>query len=726
MPKKSRALQCGAEEGSKLSPLNLSTLPPVFVLASHLSIDEQREAEQVLSEARALVTYDISEARLILGNIFQPKRAKLELQWKGIEFEENSTSDWGMVTEPAEIALQRKLGSKRRRLTQNLPKKAAKLEPTLTSTDSESEDQAAASATPLSQLSISEDTERSSTCQTSEEVGAHTNVHAFFSSSKYNVIVAKLDWLHSCVREKEVLPLQAYVVFKAKLIQREDKKKSAGPQLGNPTIDSAEKDVEVHKRPADHFAKSANILARAQTDARPTIARMRRRDHIKELADDDIVGKSFSSSTQSRAGSRRFKKSTVPAQLLHQTTSENEEDPDLSTLVMPDWVKQNKIYSCERSTPEDSPNEGFISLLKRIRLARQLTLDGIGVRAYSTSIASIGAYPTQLRSGREILSLPGCDMKIAALFNEYRQKSGHLQAVDELESDPALKCLREFFEIWGVGASTAREFYYHKGWRDLDDVIEYGWDTLNRAQQIGLKYYDEFQLKIPRVNVEDIAATIAEHAVRLTDYKIQCAIVGGYRRGKPESGDVDVILSHPDESRTLNIVERIVKSLESEGWITHTLALHITSSLRNQETLPINTHTPGGHGFDTLDKALVVWQDPTWPTKSADLAANPKTKNPNLHRRVDIIISPWRTVGCAVAGWTSGTTFQRDLRRYCKHVKGWKFDSSGVRERGSGQWVDLEGWRNEKTRCKTWQEAEKKVFAGLGLEWREPWERCTG
>ena len=134
-----------------------------------------------------------------------------------------------------------------------------------------------------------------------------------------------------------------------------------------------------------------------------------------------------------------------------------------------------------------------------------------------------------------------------------------------------------------------------------------------------------------------------------------------------------------------------------------------------------------------MDKALVVWQDPHWPTQATDLAANAKAKNPNIQRRVDIIISPWRTVGCAVAGWSGGTTFQRDLRRYAKNVKGWKFDSSGIRDRGNGEVVDIEGFYHydgeiggKGKRAKKMVEAERRVFEGFGLVWREPEARCTG
>ena len=251
------------------------------------------------------------------------------------------------------------------------------------------------------------------------------------------------------------------------------------------------------------------------------------------------------------------------------------------------------------------------------------------------------------------------------------------------------------------------------------------WD-FSASQSHAKPQTDEFQLKMSRHEVETIAATISRHAQRVTDQNMKTIVVGGYRRGKPESGDADIILSHPNQKMTYDLVSQVVKSLESEGFITHTLTLGETNTKRDQETLPINPLPQGRSGFDTLDKALVVWQDPKWPSKKSDLAANPKAKNPNPHRRVDIIISPWPTIGCAVAGWTSGTTFQRDLRRYVKKVKGWKFDSSGVRDRATGAWLDLEGWRNEATRCRDWQEAERRLFAGLGLEYREPWDRCTG
>jgi DNA polymerase IV len=267
-----------------------------------------------------------------------------------------------------------------------------------------------------------------------------------------------------------------------------------------------------------------------------------------------------------------------------------------------------------------------------------------------------------------------------------------------------------------VAETTAREFY-NKGWRELDDIVEFGWEGLTRVQQIGVKYYDELLSKIPRDEVKEIGSVVLTYANQ-GQKGFQMTITGGYRRGKQLSGDVDLVLSHPNPKVTRDFIEELVTSLEKDGFITHTLVLSTKNSERGQAPLPWKgENRNAGRGFDTLDKALVVWQNPVWDKSSG-------VPNPNPHRRVDIIISPWKTVGCAVIGWSGGTTFERDLRLYCKYVKSLKFDSSGIRSRVDGSWVDLESLDGQP--APDMLTAEKRVFRRLGLEWRPPEERCTG
>ncbi|KAI9832685.1 MAG: hypothetical protein M1819_004271 [Sarea resinae] len=690
--------------------LNLDVLPAIYVLPTHLTQSGLHEVEERLLARHAPLTYDVAEATIFIGKIGTKRRAEYELRCRKLWTEEVTNHASGNLLAIDEESHSQKHPRKRRRIeviegygNAESTAKSGGLPSEGSSTESEPETEPAGASSPAANPS------QTSQVQVSSNKVAHASQLAGKAETSITeelagaVHVIRLDWLNASLELGSLLPLKPYLVYSGKKVARPE------------NAQSLEDNTSFSSAPSARFGtpqEKGNILERAKADSGLTNTKYGKSMYSYTTTPHE------NSQARSQTDSQPL---TRPTHLLQETTSEHDRAVSGEGPEMPAWVKEGKKYACQRSSRANPPNKDFIKQLEKIKLARLLTHDQIGVRAYSTSIAALAAYPYTLSNPREILALPGCDAKIAHLYQEWYHNEGHIKVVQEIEDDPKLQVLRLFYEIWGVGATTARLFY-NKGWRDLDDIVEHGWHTLSRVQQIGVKYYDQFLEKIPRKEVQFISRKVVEHARRIRDDGIECCIVGGYRRGKKESGDVDMIISHRDESQTAGLITDIVYSLEKEGWISHTLTLNLTTSNRGQQTLPYRTSGDGG-GFDSLDKALVVWQDPDWPTKMEDLAANPKAKNPNIHRRVDIIISPWRTVGCAITGWSGGTIFQRDLRRYAKNVKGWKFDSSGIRDRASGEVVDVEGVGG---RSATMEEAEKKVFKGLGLEYREPWERCTG
>ncbi len=692
--------------------LDLSGLAPIFVSSSQFEkhLDDLHKLEEQLAEADAPLTYDIHEARIVLSKVTKKKRIHFDLRENGGVWTEE-------VTEPLQPSESANKTSPKSLTTAHVTKKAkvggGKTEVVVLDdsfTASEGEDGGTSLSrqrkAPSSKVTTGRPTQVLSVRTPSPAPGKNEDL----------IRVIHIDWFVESKKQGSPVPFEDYLSYLGRIVSRPTVL-PISPESGSTTGKPSSRQVTPAKA----------ILDRAREDAPApsTTQHSRTTDRFGKRKFGHGSSKPLGSGGSWEAGHNH------QPQLLQATTSEAEGSGSSDLPEPPEWVKQGVKYACQRSTPLRSPNEAFIELLKKIRTARELTNDEIGVRAYSTSIASLAAYPHKLSNPREIMRLPGCEAKIANLFVEWTN-TGKIKAVEELEANEEMTILKLFYNIWGVGATTAREYYYDRGWRDLDDIIEFGWSTLTRVQQIGVKFYDEFLDLIPRAEVEEIGRIIHSHAVLARNHDIQSTIVGGYRRGKEASGDVDIVVSHPDETQTLNLVTDIVAALEEKGWITHTLLLSLNSTNRGQQTLPFRSSAlHGGHGFDTLDKALVVWQDPGWPTKDADLAADPKAKNPNIHRRVDIILAPWRTVGCAVAGWSSGTTFQRDLRRYAKNVKGWKFDSSGVRSRVNGEVVDVEGWESYhgeigEYRTKTMLEAEKRVFEGMGLPFFEPWDRCTG
>lgn len=629
-----------AQAKSDSELLDFKSLPTIFVLPTNLSLDALHQIEDNLVRGAAHLTYDVSEAGLVLGRVSQKKRAALELRSRGVWTEEVLETGLSGGNEPpvkrAKVSAGTEGVSMEDGEVSGLKESAKEVVELNTETESEEDGMEGHPA----ERHLKRPQSEASSAAASNEAGI--------------IRVVRLDWLDRCLAVNALLPMDPYLIYRARKIAR--------PATSQPNTKST-------------------IIQRARQDASP-----------------------------------RSRKQFNPPTLHRTTTSEAEEQPNLPPP--PDWVRNRLPYACQRYAPLHPPNEGFIHQLLKIRQIRQLTLDEIGVRAYSTSIAAIAAYPYKLRQSSEILALPGCDAKIAHLFSEYQSSaSASLSAASQLDTDLTMRTLHTFNQIWGVGPKTARDFYYSRGWRDLDDIVLHGWNNLSRVQQIGVKYYDEFLLGISRPQVESIAATVQRHANLARPAAlggIECIIVGGYRRGKDSCGDVDIILTHRDDTVTHNLVVDVLASLESSHYITHTLHLNLSTSDREQQTLPYRVDAiDGARHFDSLDKALVVWQDPlpsssSSPTSPQKATAKMSMKNQNPHQRVDIIISPWRTIGCAVLGWTGDTTFERDLRRLAKKEHNWKFDSSGVRERdGKGRVLDLEA------KGKTWEERERLVFEGI-------------
>ncbi len=54
-------------------------------------------------------------------------------------------------------------------------------------------------------------------------------------------------------------------------------------------------------------------------------------------------------------------------------------------------------------------------------------------------------------------------------------------------------------EVWGIGPSKANELY-NMGIKTIEDLKKRT-DLLNKNQKIGLKYFEDFQKKIPREKV---------------------------------------------------------------------------------------------------------------------------------------------------------------------------------------------------------------------------------
>jgi len=215
--------------------------------------------------------------------------------------------------------------------------------------------------------------------------------------------------------------------------------------------------------------------------------------------------------------------------------------------------------------------------------------------------------------------------------------------------------------------------------------------------KIALGLREELEIKVPRDEVEEIGRVIGQE---LEEVQPGCVwtIVGGHRRGKPMSNDVDIVFTHPDAEKVKGLCERFINRLYERGFVSHVMHLsgfHAHNALRT-------TH------WDSLEKALTVFTLPEDSHFAQDfpVGKDGKVQRRGVRRRLDLIFALPDVYWTAVIGWTGSIMFQRDLRQWAKDKKGYKFDSSGIARR-----------RDSK---QLFPKTEKDVFDLFGLEWIDP------
>lgn len=70
--------------------------------------------------------------------------------------------------------------------------------------------------------------------------------------------------------------------------------------------------------------------------------------------------------------------------------------------------------------------------------------------------------------------------------------------------------------------------------------------------------------RIPRAEVEEMGRVVMAELYKLEPGCVS-TIAGGFRRGKPESNDVDIIFTHPDPDVVKGLCKRFVRRLYEQG-----------------------------------------------------------------------------------------------------------------------------------------------------------------
>lgn len=178
-----------------------------------------------------------------------------------------------------------------------------------------------------------------------------------------------------------------------------------------------------------------------------------------------------------------------------------------------------------------------ISTLEKLMRDEQQNGQVYKARAYGKVLSQIRSKAGNINGWEDLKNVTGIGEKIRAKIEDIFQTGVVSHDAESFDFET------ELMTIYGIGQVKARDLVETQNIHTIDELIQ-NQHLLNEKQKIGLKHLTDLQQRIPRhemlmheKKIKNIAATITP------DFEV--TIVGSFRRGAAESGDIDVLLRLP-------------------------------------------------------------------------------------------------------------------------------------------------------------------------------------
>jgi len=218
-------------------------------------------------------------------------------------------------------------------------------------------------------------------------------------------------------------------------------------------------------------------------------------------------------------------------------------------------------------------NQEIISQLTELHRHYRQERDTFRAMAYAKAVNAIKNMTVPITSGDQLDGIKGIGPKIKQKIDQFiaEGKIKKLASIQAAQDPVRITAINDYLTIYGIGPVAAAKLYDEykiKNISQLKKAVNKNPTLLTAAQKIGLRYREDFLKRIPRdfINIFQFTVTYCLNSVFGETFKLQTA--GSFRREKPTSGDIDIML----QSGTFGLKEA-VEVLISYGLITDILAV---------------------------------------------------------------------------------------------------------------------------------------------------------
>ena len=308
-------------------------------------------------------------------------------------------------------------------------------------------------------------------------------------------------------------------------------------------------------------------------------------------------------------------------------------------------------------------NEPFIKVLEELADIMMRQGEPFKARAYQKAQETIMTYEGDIYNIDQIKDLPGIGKAITSKLDEFMQ-TGTLRILEQERNNP----VNLLTKVYGIGPKKAAELV-KEGINTIADLRARP-ELLNEVQRTGLKYFEAIETRIPRGEIDQYKILLSTVFQETSPAGSKMEIVGSYRRGAQNSGDIDIIITN--EGNDPNVMKIFMDRLISDKIVIEILSRGKTKSLTIAQ----------------LSKEYVP-------------------------RRVDFLYTPPSEYAFALLYFTGSKIFNTVQRSRALKM-GYSLNEHGIYQKEEG------------TKVKGEFPDEKSIFDFLDMIYKEPSERIDG
>lgn len=202
-------------------------------------------------------------------------------------------------------------------------------------------------------------------------------------------------------------------------------------------------------------------------------------------------------------------------------------------------------------------NIPYIELMDKLHDIMMKQGEPFRARAYKKAQETIMSYSDDIISPEQLKGLPNIGPTIMEKLIEFKN-TGTLTILEQEKHNP----INILADIYGIGPKKSKELV-DKGITSIELLRQHqsiDSTLLNDVQKIGLKYYEDIIKRIPRKEIDnyaDILNSIFQKVFQKGNSKFE--IVGSYRRGADNSGDIDIIITSDNPQVFVHFIDLLIQ-----------------------------------------------------------------------------------------------------------------------------------------------------------------------